>query len=176
MANYQEEPETWLARKRKWVEKRNIRNGMPLPIALKTLMLTPAVSDQKGSVPPRPGRPKGIGKLTEQMRLELMPTPRARFGTSGPDERQRPNGPDLFVALERAAALLPTPTSTDHKGSRNATRTQTENLAKINMGVTLTDAAWMATGLGTATQRAGGSSSPPSTSGSSFSEGPPPSR
>lgn len=173
MANYQEEPETWFARKQKWIELRNIRAGMPLPIAVKTLLLTPTTSDQKGSVPPRSERPKGVGKLTEQMRL--LPTPRARFGTSGPDMRERPNGKDLFHVIEKTA-LLPTPISTDHKGGRNATRTETANLTKINLGVTLTDAAWMATGLAqTPASRTGASTTPLSASGSSCSdEAPPP--
>ncbi len=135
LANYQEEPATWLARKKKWMEARNVsRAGLPLPIAIKVLLLTPAACDVKGSVPPRPGRAKGYGKLTEQARFDLMPTP----------------------------------TTSDHKGGRNATRTPTENLNKINPGTTLTDLAWLVGGL------YGGSTSRLSRSGRSCLAGPPP--
>lgn len=136
-ANYSEDPKSWRERRAEWLEKRQYRAGLPLAIAVKELFQTPTASDMKGSVPPREGREKGAGKLTEQIRL--LPTPRARFGTSGPDARVRDNGPDLFVAIERAT-LLPTPTASDMKGSRNLTCERGEGASRINPGTTLLDA------------------------------------
>jgi len=125
------------------------------------LLPTPHARDWKDSHVVDDRRPSCDDDLPKRL-ARLLPTPRATDGAKGgPNQAQ--GGKPALAAI--AVELLPTPTSTDAKGSRRSTA-RTENWTS-NPGTTLTDAAWTLTGPPT---------DPPSNDGNGSSDELPPPR
>lgn len=102
--------------------------------------------------------------VTDCSSVQLLKTPTAQLATNGgsqnPDKRKAGgHGPTLADEVEH---LLPTPTATDAKGSRNATANRQAPKASTNHnGWTLTDVFWSGDDLGPQSEHGKGSSDDP---------------
>jgi len=123
LSNYGEDPETWEKRRAEAAERHgNNGLGVPLPIAVKRLLPTPAAQDgSRGGDFARAAREGSGGDdlLTTMARHEaaLLPTPEASDGSGGRVSKEkggtRPSGAKRAVTLSTAIHHLPTPTSND---------------------------------------------------------------
>lgn len=78
---------------------RQVHHGAQLANQVDALLPTPTAGDSTAHRNKLPPTGLHAGDTLTDVAWKLLPTPTARLGVGGPDYRQRPNGPDLQLAV-----------------------------------------------------------------------------